>query len=244
MSKLGFFMLHVWGFLIAHFLAPAFKGHLGIDASHVQNFHDFLKILGSLACVVFGVSHVADIKIGAILEELATVKAKLASLTKPAALFLVTLALGSVGGCANTAAMSDTDFAAWVQSQAENDVSASITLFVTVDPSKATEAKTDCLAAKAIIDGPIAQLFAGAATGQVTVSAVNSAIPLLKSKLAGVKNGPAIASAVQFAWTQIAGQLNLPKIPTATLDSRTGLAVAGAFAGSSKGIADAFQTTQ
>lgn len=244
MSKLGFFMLHVWGFLIAHFLAPAFKGHLGIDASHVQNFHDFLKILGSLACVVFGVSHVADIKIGAVLEELATVKSKLASLTKPAALFLVALALGSVGGCANVAAMSDTDFVAYMAGQAENDVSASITLFIAVDPTKAPEAKADCLAAKAILDGPIAQLFAGASAGQVSVAAVNSAIPLLKSKLAGVKNGPIIASAVQLAWTQIVGQLQLPGVPAATLSSRTALGVAAVFAGASKGIADAIPATQ
>lgn len=225
-------MLHTYVVLAWATLVAIFKEKFHLDLTHVHGIHALcLTALGLIWHSSITQHKVADLK--------AKIDSLLPQVTKTVTAVLLTLGLGVMGGCANTATMSDADFAAWVKSQAQTDVGASLTLAMAVDQAKAQEIKADALVAKGILDGPVAKLFSGANASAVTVSTVNAAIPLLKARLAGIKNGPAIAAAVQLAFGQVVNQLQLPGIPSATLSARTTLAIASIFSGASAGIGDA-----
>jgi len=223
-SKLHMYVIMLWAFL-----ASVFKDKLHMDTNHLHGFQ-------GLCMTALGFIWHSDVAKRKISDLEAKLEARLAQLVKPAVAAVALMALGLMGGCANTAQLSDQDLAAFIKTQAANDVTEALTIAAAADPAAADRIKADALSVKAVLDGPIAQLFASAATGQVTASAMTTATQLLSKQIAGLKNGPLIVTTAKLALSPLLIQLQLPQNPTAALSDRNRIGAASFFAGLSQGI--------
>lgn len=224
--------LHMYAIMLWAFLASVFKDKLHLDTNHLHGFQGLcMTALGFIWH-----SDVAKSKVGQLQGKILEFEAKLAALVKPAAAALLAMAVLTMIGCANMSQLSDQDLAAFVQTQASQDVEDALTIAAAADPAAADRIKADALAAKAILDGPIAQLFAGGTTGQVTAAAMTTAKQLLSKQIAGMKNGTLIVTTANLALSPLLIQLQLPQNPATALSDRTRNGAASFFIGLSKGI--------
>ena len=154
--------------------------------------------------------------------------------------FILLPALLMLFGCAQLDKIPDDQLAKDLHIGAEKAVQYGLKLLLRkVSAADAVKVAADCRIADDILTKNIIPLFSGADTDVVLRSAVDTALALLKSKIANSKVIDQIDLGVEILVTEVP----LPKNPADKIDVRTKKLIAGVLGGIVAGIEDVFAPT-
>lgn len=148
------------------------------------------------------------------------------------------IAFLSQNGCRTIDRIPDDQLARDVNLGAEKAVQYGLGYLVRKAPQDAQAIKDNAKLADDVIKKNILPVFAGASTGDVLKSAVDTALAQLQGVLQ-----PNVRAAIQLALDILTANIPLPLNPADKLDDRTKKAVNGLFSGIAAGL-DQFLATQ
>ena len=149
---------------------------------------------------------------------------------------LALMALTFVGGCKTINEIPDEKFADGIHALTFHSVYYGFKAVLSNNSGRYEQLTADAKVASEIIRTNILPVFAGATTGEVLRSAVDTA-------LAQLSVASSVADTIKVALILVETQLTLPENPADALDVRTKLALSAFFSGVAEGLDQAVKDT-
>lgn len=142
---------------------------------------------------------------------------------------LALCALAFLGGCSTVAEIPDNEFADGIHTASYNSAYYTMKAVLRNNPAKYTQIAADVKLTTDIIRTNVLPVFTGATTGDVLMSAVDTALSQLSVS-------DTVTDVVKTALVLVRLQIKLPDNPATALSVRTKLALLGFFSGVSEGL--------